>query len=375
MSAVAFLQCSTLNPVFYELCHSFSFASSETIFTSKAMFRTLFVFFAYLCVGNAWLSSRICKSNAMSTQSASATSTSIAATLANDPNSNEAKDLISDVAVVLLAGGKGKRMKSSMPKQFLKVLGKPVFLRSLDIFRSMPDVVSKIVIVLDKSYRDDFSYLLSQDKRIVWADPGQERQDSVFNGLSLVPDTCKLVAIHDAARPLVTVKEVLSCLKDGLKHGAAVLGVPMKATVKESLDGEFVLRTIQRSKLWEIHTPQVSTKELFLQGFAKVQKDNLEVTDDVSVIEALGLPVKLTLGEYTNIKLTTPDDLQIAEQILRERGESEVTDTEEGEHISTTCSTSSLKAPKEAYACSSERYRDSLNTRRQQQQEEASASA
>lgn len=348
------------------------------ILSDQAMFRSVFIIFACLCVGNAWLSSPVCKINAISRRPSSVTSTSIAATLANDPNSNEPKDLISDVAVVLLAGGKGKRMKSSMPKQFLKVLGKPVFLRSLDIFRSMmPDVVSKIVIVLDESYRDEFKYLLSQDKRIVWADPGRERQDSVFNGLSQVPDTCKIVAIHDAARPLVTVKEVLSCLKDGIKYGAAVLGVPMKATVKESQDGEFVLRTIQRSKLWEIHTPQVSTKQLFLQGFAKVQQENLEVTDDVSVIEALGLPVKLTLGEYTNIKLTTPDDLQIAEQILRERGETETTAAEEGEQISHICSTSSLKAPKEAYACSSERYRDSLNTRRtlQTQQEEASTSA
>eukprot|EP01039_Chlorochromonas_danica_P006102 gene6102-6719_t len=227
---------------------------------------------------------------------------------------------VSQVAVVLLAGGKGKRMKSITPKQFLPVLGKPVFLRSLDVFRSMKEVVTTIVIVLDESYRHEYRFLLEEDPRIIWADPGAERQDSVFNGLSKVPDNCSLVAIHDAARPLVTVKEVMRCLEDAQQHGAAVLGVPMKATVKESADGEFVLRTIPRSRLWEIHTPQVAKKELFLEGFAKVQAERLEVTDDVSVIEALGKPVKLTLGEYTNIKLTTPDDLQIAEQILRERG-------------------------------------------------------
>jgi len=141
-----------------------------------------------------------------------------------------------------------------------------------------------------------------------------------FLSIFVVLCSCSLVAIHDAARPLVTRKEVESVLFDALKHGAAVLGVPMKATVKESEDGNFVLRTVPRSRLWEVHTPQVVTKALLLEGFAKVKTDNLEVTDDVSVVEALEKPVKLTLGEYTNIKLTTPDDLQIAEQILRERG-------------------------------------------------------
>ena len=228
------------------------------------------------------------------------------------------------VGVILLAGGKGKRMKSAVPKQFLPLLGKPVFLRSLDVFRSMEGIVSNIVIVLDESYREEFNHILLEDPRICWADPGNERQDSVFNGLNVIPDTCSIVAVHDAARPLVTVKEVQDVLNDGLLHGAAVLGVPMKATVKESEDGQFVLRTVERSRLWEIHTPQVASKSLFLEGFAKVKAENLEVTDDVSVIEALGKPVKLTLGEYTNIKLTTPDDLQVAEQVLRERGVEDV---------------------------------------------------
>ena len=94
----------------------------------------------------------------------------------------------------------------------------------------------------------------------------------------------------------------------------------MKATVKESKDGEFVFRTVPRSTLWEIHTPQVGSKSLFFRGFKKVQEESMEVTDDVSVVEALGEPVKITLGQYTNIKLTTPEDMTTAEQILRERG-------------------------------------------------------
>ena len=165
------------------------------------------------------------------------------ALLAKKKNSKASMDAsVSQVGVVLLAGGKGTRMKAAMPKQFLPVLGREVFLRSLDVFLSMGDVVSDIAIVLDESFRDDYAFLLEENPKIRWANPGIERQDSVFNGLNSIPDSCSIVAIHDAARPLVTVDEVTRCLKDGLEHGAAVLGVPMKATVKESKNGKFVRR-------------------------------------------------------------------------------------------------------------------------------------
>jgi len=229
--------------------------------------------------------------------------------------SNSMAPVDSRLAVILLAGGKGSRMKANMPKQFLPLLGKPVFMHSLDLFLKM-DNVESIVIVLDESFRDEYKDLLTLDSRIIWADPGKERQDSVFNGLTQVPTTCDLVAVHDSARPLVTEKEVNDVVRDGLLYGAAVLGVPMKATVKESEDGEFVLRTIPRSRLWEIHTPQVVRRENLLRGFKKVSENNIEVTDDVSIIESLGERVRVTVGEYTNIKLTTPDDFTVAEQVL-----------------------------------------------------------
>jgi len=233
-----------------------------------------------------------------------------------------------NVAVVLLAGGKGTRMKANQPKQFLPVLGREVFLRSLDCFTNIdadkppehPRIISQIVIVLAESFRSQYRSEVMDDERITWANPGAERQDSVFNGLSVVDDSASIVAIHDAARPLVTEDEILRVFADGFEHGAAVLGVPMKATVKESDDGKFVSRTVPRSHLWEIHTPQVATKELFMLGFENAKAKGLEVTDDVSVVEALGKPVRLTRGEYTNIKLTTPDDIQVAEEILKSRG-------------------------------------------------------
>jgi len=225
-----------------------------------------------------------------------------------------------DVAVILLAGGSGKRMGADRPKQFLELQGKPVLQHSLELLTKVKQL-SALVLVIAEEFRDmDFvAAAAAADPRVRFADPGAERQDSVSNGLAAVPDACSLVAVHDAARPLVSLDAVHECLGDAAEHGAAVLAVPMKATVKEGADG-FVKRTLDRSTLWEIQTPQVIRPQLLRDGFKKVAADNLEVTDDVSIVEQLGAPVKLTLGEYTNLKLTTPEDMVIADQILAGRG-------------------------------------------------------
>lgn len=219
--------------------------------------------------------------------------------------------LVHDVSVILLAGGVGSRMKADRPKQFLELKGKPVLQHSLELFLSLS--VQQVVLVLDEAYRDDF-----KQYPVDFADPGVERQDSVKNGLDACSD-CALVCIHDAARPLVTPENVLRVIEDAREHGAAVLGVPVKATVKESDDGEFVLKTLDRSRLWEIQTPQVVRPDLLSQGFKKVEEERLAVTDDASIIEQLGGKVKLTLGDYTNLKLTTPDDMIVAANILDKR--------------------------------------------------------
>ena len=220
-----------------------------------------------------------------------------------------------DVAVVLLAGGVGSRMKADRPKQFLELRGKPVLEHSLELFLGL-DGVSRVVLVLDEAYRSSFS-----GYDVTFADPGAERQDSVKNGVAACPEDAALICIHDAARPLVTPREIYEVIKDAREHGAAVLGVPMKATVKEGVDG-FVTKTLDRSRLWEVQTPQVIRPDLLQRGFSKVDDEQLQVTDDVSIVEHLGEPVKLTLGEYTNLKLTTPDDMIIAGNILDQRAAS-----------------------------------------------------
>jgi 2-C-methyl-D-erythritol 4-phosphate cytidylyltransferase len=240
---------------------------------------------------------------------------------------------MADVGFVVLAGGKGSRMKASIPKQFLELRGAPILHHSLDLFlerlpaflaandKSPPPMV---VLVMDPSYQPEYQPIVDQYAgRLAFAAPGVERQGSVENGLAklveLSEGKCLYAAIHDSARPLVTIKEVCDVVSDAKECGAAVLGVPCKATIKESEDGQTILRTIPRARLWEVHTPQVIRSELLQRGFQKVTEENLEVTDDVSIVEAMGEPVKLTLGEYTNLKITTPDDLQTASAILEER--------------------------------------------------------
>ncbi|KAM7478643.1 hypothetical protein LguiA_026856 [Lonicera macranthoides] len=220
------------------------------------------------------------------------------------------------VSVVLLAGGKGKRMGASMPKQYLPLLGQPIALYSFYTFSLMPEV-KEIIVVCDPSYEDIF-----EDTRgkiqvdLKFALPGKERQDSVYSGLQAVDLKSELVCIHDSARPLVSSEDVKKVMKDGLSVGAAVLGVPAKATIKEANSESFVVKTLDRKTLWEMQTPQVIKPELLKKGFELVNRGGLEVTDDVSIVEHLKHPVYITEGSYTNIKVTTPDDLLLAERIL-----------------------------------------------------------
>ncbi|KAM7478636.1 hypothetical protein LguiA_026849 [Lonicera macranthoides] len=146
--------------------------------------------------------------------------------------------------------------------------------------------------------------------------PGKERQDSVYSGLQAVDLNSEFVCIHDSARPLVSSEDVKKVMKDALSVGAVVLGVPAKATIKEANSESFAVKTLDRKTLWEMQTPQVIKPELLKKGFELVNRGGLEVTDDVSIVEHLKHPVYITEGSYTNIKVTTPDDLLLAERIL-----------------------------------------------------------
>ena len=214
------------------------------------------------------------------------------------------------ISVILLAGGKGVRMGSPIPKQFLELGDKPIVCHSLEVFLEMEDV-AEVIVVCASSYRHHFS-----SYSVKFADPGPRRQDSVFNGLGQLHPSSHWVCIHDGARPMITREIVERLFHEGQLHGAACVGMPMIPTVKSRTEDHFVDQTIDRERLWEIQTPQFLSKKLLTDGFALALEKGLTLTDDVSLAELQNHPVKLVKGGHTNLKITTPEDLAHAKLLL-----------------------------------------------------------
>jgi 2-C-methyl-D-erythritol 4-phosphate cytidylyltransferase len=217
---------------------------------------------------------------------------------------------MSRLGLILLAGGIGSRMKSKTPKQFLQLGKKCVAMHSLDLF-SHSGLFEEIVIVCAKPYRHYF-----QNFKGRFAEPGSRRQDSVASGEKLLSPQIDAVVIHDAARPFITLGSLQTLLEKGTKVGAATLGLPIKWTVKECETGGLVKRTLDRSNIWEIQTPQFLRRDLVKEGLKKADQEQLTVTDDVSLAELLGHPVQLVEGPDHNIKITTPIDMHIATRVI-----------------------------------------------------------
>jgi len=198
-------------------------------------------------------------------------------------------------------------MKAPTPKQYLPLHGKPIILRALDALLSY-SLWQEVIVVCDPDYRSVFA---SYD-HLRFALPGKQRQDSVFSGLDQLSPSIQWVCIHDGARPLLAKEDLLSVIEAGKQYGAAALATPVNATIKEVDSDLFVKRTVPRELLWSIQTPQVLSVDLLKKGRAFVEKNNLTVTDDVSLAEIISHPVKLVKGSESNIKITTKEDLALA---------------------------------------------------------------
>ncbi len=211
-------------------------------------------------------------------------------------------------SVILVAGGLGKRMETEVPKQYLRLGDQCVASYSFDLFCGM-DEIDEIIVVCHDEYRHFF-----QHKKAIFALPGERRQDSVFNGLQKA--TGELICIHDAARPYITAKLVRQALQAANEVGAAALGVPLKFTIKEKDPSDIVVRTPDRENFWEIQTPHVIRRDLLWEGFEWARNRGINVTDDVSLVELINHPVKLIHGSHINLKITTIEDMVLAEALL-----------------------------------------------------------
>lgn len=206
------------------------------------------------------------------------------------------------LSLILLAGGKGTRMESSIPKVFLPLKEKPLILHSYELFASMEEI-EEIVVVCPEAFHHYFP------KNTLFALPGKERQDSVQNGFTKCSG--EFLLIHDGARPFITREDVQALLTEGLPVGAATLGAPTKNTIKQVNASSLVEKTLDRSLLYEMYTPQLLRRDLLEKGLQKAEGQTF--TDDVALAELLGHPVKIVTGSSRNIKVTTPTDLKLAE--------------------------------------------------------------
>lgn len=198
------------------------------------------------------------------------------------------------------------------PKQFLPLGGKAIVLHSLELLLSMPEV-AEVIVVCEAEYRPLFA-----GYDVHFADAGSRRQDSMANGLTASSSALPWVLVHDSARPFITQKACLELIRRGKEVGAATLGVPVIPTIKEITPEGIVRQTLDRNRLVEIQTPQLLRRELLVEGLARAEAEQWSVTDDVSIAERLGAPVVVVTGEYSNIKITTPHDLEIATRLWQD---------------------------------------------------------
>lgn len=230
------------------------------------------------------------------------------------------------LGVVVVAAGKGKRMGTAESKQYLTLCGKPILVHTLEVFQRM-EAVDAIVLVVGEGdearcRRYAAEYGLSKVCRITSG--GAERQTSVGKGLRHMPEGVEWVLVHDGVRPLVRPEQAEACYRKAKETGeAAVLAVPVKDTIKiVGPDGQ-IRSTPDRSSLWAIQTPQAFRLSALLQAHRQAERDGFLGTDDAMLMERLGVPVHVVESSYDNIKVTTPDDLDWAEFLLRKQGRGE----------------------------------------------------
>ncbi|WP_282938139.1 2-C-methyl-D-erythritol 4-phosphate cytidylyltransferase [Paenibacillus sp. RC67] len=231
---------------------------------------------------------------------------------------------MNQLGVVIVAAGKGSRMRTEESKQYLELNGKPILVHTLALFQRIAQI-DTIVLVTGandvercRGYVEQFG--LTKVRHIITG--GKERQDSVYRGLQALEGSVEWVMVHDGVRPFAAEEHIMACWHKAMETEAAVLAVPVKDTIKVVDPAGTIQSTPDRHSLWAIQTPQAFRFSLLLQAYEQADKDQFIGTDDAMLVERIGTSVQVVEADYYNIKITTPEDLPWATWIIQNvRGE------------------------------------------------------
>jgi len=223
------------------------------------------------------------------------------------------------ISAIIVAAGKGTRMGANVDKLWLEVAGRPVIAHTWRQFNDA-DCVDEIILVVRDGMQPHFAELAEKfhfQKPFHLVVGGAERQDSVWNGLAALSPKTEIVAIQDAARPCTNADLIAATIAAARETGAAVAAQPVTDTIKETADGKIISRTVDRSKLWSVQTPQTFRVEVIRCAISAAREKNLVLTDDTAACELIGQPVQLVKSATPNPKVTVPADLPFIENLLR----------------------------------------------------------
>ena len=221
-------------------------------------------------------------------------------------------------AVILPAAGRSSRFKDKhYKKPFALLSGRAVWLHSVDRFLNRKDVI-QVILVISPEDREDFNFKFASNAAILGVEVvhgGAERSDSVEAALARVKPEADFVCVHDAARPCLSEIWVDEIFAAAEHSGAAIFAVPVAGTLKLIGPGQKIEKTVSRDRLWEAQTPQVFRRQLLLDAYAR--RDGFNATDDAQLVERIGQPVTVVAGSPMNLKITTKEDLRLAEQTIK----------------------------------------------------------
>jgi 2-C-methyl-D-erythritol 4-phosphate cytidylyltransferase len=223
------------------------------------------------------------------------------------------------ISAIIVAGGSGSRLPGALRKQYRPLAGRAVLARTLAVFEASPDVDALLLVVP----KEDFgfcreNYLAALRKPVELVPGGRERQESVYHGLCRCSRGEEdLVVIHDAVRPLLAARHLAACVAGARRWGACILAVPAVDTLKQVSPEGLIEATRDRRNIWLAQTPQAFRTALILRAHERARREGLVGTDDAQLVERLGAPVHVVAGSRTNLKITTAEDLLLAEALLQ----------------------------------------------------------